>query len=74
MSLINCKVELKLRWTKDCVFPVTGNKNNNANVDLNNIVLNMKDGKLYIPVVILSAKDNQKLLKFIGKGFETLVY
>ena len=34
----------------------------------------MKDGKLYIPVVILSAKDNQKLLKFIGKGFETLVY
>ena len=74
MSLINCKVELKLRWTKDCVFSVTGNKNNNANVDLNDIVLNMKDGKLYIPVVILSAKDNQKLLKFIGKGFETLVY
>ena len=34
----------------------------------------MKDGKLYIPVIILSAKDNQKLLKFIGKGFETLVY
>ena len=53
---------------------MTGNKNNNANVNLNNIVLNMKDGKLYIPVVILSAKDNQKLLKFIGKGFETLVY
>ena len=49
-----------------------GNKNNNANVDLNNIILNMKDGKLYIPVVTLSAKDNQKLSKFIGKGFERI--
>ena len=72
MSVINCKVELKLRWTKDCVFSVIGNKNNNANVDLNNIILNMKDGKLYISVVTLSAKDNQKLSKFIGKGFERI--
>ena len=25
MPLINCKVELKLKWTKYCVFSVAGN-------------------------------------------------
>ena len=31
MPLINCKVELKLKWTKYCVLSVGGND------DLNNI-------------------------------------
>ena len=34
----------------------------------------MKYDWLYIPVVFLSAKDNQKLSKLFSKGFETLVY
>ena len=33
MPLINCKVELKLKWTKYCVLPVTGNKNDISNND-----------------------------------------
>ena len=37
--LINCKVELKLRWTKHCVWPVAGTDNPNGNNDDNNFFL-----------------------------------
>ena len=30
----------------------------------------MKDTKLYVPVLTLSVKDNQKLSKLLGKGFK----
>ena len=33
-----------------------------------------KTQKLYVPVVTLSAKDNQKLSKLLSKGFERSVY
>ena len=32
------------------------------------------DTKLYVPVVTLPARDNQKLLKVLSKGFERSVY
>ena len=35
IPLINCKVEVKLRWTKHCVLFVVGNENDNANTDSN---------------------------------------
>ena len=44
-----------------------GNENDNANVDSNNIIFTIKGAKLYIPVVILSGKDNQKLLNLLAK-------
>ena len=59
MPLINCKIELKLKWTKYCVF--TANENDNGNTD--NIIFTIKETKLYVPVVTLSAKNNQKLSK-----------
>ena len=59
MPLINCKIELKLKWTKYCVF--TANENDNGNAD--NIIFTIKETKLYVPVVTLSAKNNQKLSK-----------
>ena len=31
MPLINCKVELKLKWTKHCVLTMLGNENSNTN-------------------------------------------
>ena len=74
MRLINCKVELKLRWAKYCVLSVLGNENNNANVDSNNIIFTMNDTILYAPVVTSSGKDNQKFSKFLSKRFERLVY
>ena len=53
---------------------VPGNDNANGNNDDNNIILTIKDTKLYVPVVTLSARDNQKLSKRLGKGFERSVY
>ena len=59
MPLINCRVELKLKWTKHYVLAAGGVDNSNA--DRNNIVFNINDRKLYVPAVALSSKDNQKL-------------
>ena len=70
MSLINCNVELKLKWTKYCVLSANGKDNDNPN----NITFNMKNTKLYVLVVALSVKDNQKLSKRLRKGFERSVY
>ena len=41
-----------------------------ANVDSHNIIVTIKDTKLYVPVVTLSAK----LSKLLSKGFERSVY
>ena len=59
IPLINCKVELKLKWTKYCVLFAAEVDNNDTNS--NNIIFIIKDTKLYVPVVTLSARDNQKL-------------
>ena len=40
MPLINCKVELKLQWTKDCVLSAAGNDINNIN---SNIIFTIKN-------------------------------
>ena len=72
MSLINFKVELKLKWKKYCVLSATGVDNASANS--NDFIFTIKDKKLYVPVVTLSAKENQKLLKFPSKGFERSEY
>ena len=53
MPLINCKVELKLRWKKYCVLSVSGTDNVNGNDDDNNIIFTIKVTKLYVPVVTL---------------------
>ena len=53
---------------------VDGSDNVNCNDDDNNIIFAIKDRKLYVPVVNLSARDNQKLSKILNKGFERSVY
>ena len=52
---------------------VAGNENDNDN-NGNNIIFTIKDTKVYAPVVTLSARDNQKLLKCLSKGFKRPVY
>ena len=76
MSLINCKVELKLKWTKYCVLSAAGNdnENDNNNNDGNHFIFTIKDKKLYVSVVTLSAKANRNLPKLLSKGFERSVY
>ena len=43
MLLINCKVELKLRWIKHHVLAVAGVENDDTNS--NNIIFTIKDKK-----------------------------
>ena len=43
MPLINCKIELRLKWTKYCVLSSAGNDNENDN---DNIIFTIKDTKL----------------------------
>ena len=53
---------------KHCVLSLLGNDNDNA--DSNNIIFTIKDTKLYVPVITLSAKDYQKLSRLLSKGLE----
>ena len=53
---------------------VADTDNVNGNNDDNNIIFTIKDTELYVPVVTLSGKDNQKLSKLLRKGFERSVY
>ena len=58
--------------TKYCVFSAANADNNNANS--NNIIFAIKDTKLYVPVVTLSVRDDQKLSNLLSKESERSVY
>ena len=51
-----------------------GVDNVNGNYNDNNIIFTIKDAKLYVPVVTLLPRDNQKLSKLLSKGFGRSVY
>ena len=75
MSLSNCKVELKIRWTKNC--DLSAADNDNANADPDNIIFAIKGTTLYVPVVTFLdclLRDNPKLSKLLSKGCERSVY
>ena len=52
---------------------VNGNDNVNDNANANNI-FSIKDTKLYVPVVTLSATDNQRFSKLLRNEFERSIY
>ena len=53
---------------------IAGTENTNGKSDNNNIIFTIKDTTLHVPVVTLSARDNQKPSKLLSKGFERSVY
>ena len=65
MLLIDCKVELRLKWTNHYVLVLAGG--DNTNTINGNTIVTIKDTKLYVPVVTLSAKVNQDVLKILSK-------
>ena len=69
MLLVNWKNELKI-----IVLSENGNVNVNDNDNATNIIFNITDTKLYVPVVNFLARDNQKLSKLLSKGFKRSVY
>ena len=55
-----------------CVLSAGGKDNVNI-IDSDSNIFSIKDTKWYVPVVSLSAKDNQRLLKHLRKGFERFI-
>ena len=53
---------------KHCVIASAGVDNVNANDD--NIIFTIKDTKLHVPVVTLSAQDNKNYQNFLAKEFK----
>ena len=56
MPLINCEITLLLTWSASCAIVSTNVANQNATFAIT-------DTKLYVPVVTLSQKYNEKLLE-----------
>ena len=72
MPLINCKVELSLRWIENCVLttaPIDADANASG---ADSATFKITDAKLYVPIVTLSAEDNAKLSKLVAEGFKDL--
>ena len=67
MPLINWKLELKLKRTNHSVLFAKANDNTDAHP---NKIIFLKDTKLYLLVVTLSAKDNPKI--FLEKDSKDL--
>ena len=64
MPLINCKVELSLKWYENCMLPNL----------FGDSTFTITDAKLYVPIVTLSAEDSAKLSKLLTAGFKRPVY
>ena len=60
MPLINCEVNLILTCSKDCVITNSTGEGKFA----------ITGTKLYVPVVTLSTKDNEKLLQQLKSDFK----
>ena len=64
MPLINCKIELSLKWIENCILSSSGTA----------ATFKITDAKLYVPVVTLKTEGNIKLSKLLKEGLKRLVY
>ena len=74
MPLINCKIELSLKWIENCVLTTApiGADANATGAD--SATFKITDAKLYVPIVTLSAEDSVKLSKLLSEGFKRPIY
>ena len=63
MPLINCKVELSLKWYERCLLTAA-----------TTATFRITDAKPYVPIVTLSIGDNSKLTKLLNEGFKRPIY
>ena len=63
MLLINCKVELSLKWYKTCLLTTA-----------TTATFEITDTKLCVPIVTLSVEGNLKLSKLLSEGFKRPIY
>ena len=81
--LINCEVSLNLKWSKNCVLTNKSTRNRivaQGNQPLVNVInnptnaeFNVTDCKLYVPVVTLSAENENELFQQLKAGFPVTV-
>ena len=78
IPLINCEVSLALSWSKICVITnlekrlVTSEQGDDPAVyddSPTGAIFKITDTKLYVPVVTLSAENDNKLLEQLKSGF-----
>ena len=63
LPLINCKVNLILTWSKDCIITNSTGEGKLAITETN----------FYVPVVTLSTKDNEKLFQQLKSGLKKTI-
>ena len=81
MPLNNCEINLILNWSENCV--ITSKATRDADPDTDpavaavnnptNATFEIKDAKLYVPVVTLSTEDDNKLLEQLKTGFKITI-
>ena len=79
--LINCAISLTLTWSRNCVLTdermQDASPNANPSVLENRVsevvIFEIKDRKLYVPVVTLSTEDDDKLLEQLKIGFKRTI-
>ena len=69
IPLINCEVEIILNWTKNCILADM----TVANSPPTGLEFQIKDTKLYVPVVTLSKENDIKLLEKLKTGFKKTI-
>ena len=74
MPLINCRVELSLRWIENCVLTTAAIGANANATGTESTIFKITDAKLYVPIVTLSVEDNAKSSKLLGEGFQKSIY
>ena len=74
MPLINCKVELSLKWFENSVLTKAAIGPNADATGAEGTTFKRTNAKLYVPVVTLSAEDNVTLVKQLNEGFKRPVY
>ena len=77
MPLINCEASLTLPWPENCVLTskATRNATPGVNIIINpvGVTLKIKDIKLCVLVVNLSAENDNKLLEQLQTGFKRTI-
>ena len=60
MPLINCQVDLSLKWIENCVLTTAETGAGADATGADSSTSEVTNAKLYVPVVTLSAEDNVK--------------
>ena len=74
IPLINCQVELSLKWIENCVLTIATIDADASATGADSATFEITDAKLYDSIVTLSAENNAKLSKILSEGFKKSVY